>query len=156
MIPHGVMESQTRLPGTSLSAVGYRCMVPAMSGLLRFARPCFVALLTAALMLGANGLVGAIHSVHHLPAPAANRSLDARGHGHGEQVPAPAGAPDQTCPIAAAALHLAASGVEAPAVLDPLPIDAELVAPGAQDALRAAWREPGSGRAPPFLRPLPS
>src|SRR5438067_2174947 len=48
MIPHPVMESQTTLDGTSLSVARYRCMVPAMSGLLRSARPCVVALLAAA------------------------------------------------------------------------------------------------------------
>jgi hypothetical protein len=127
-------------------------MVPAMSGLLRSARPCVAALLTTALVLGINGFVGAIHSVHHLPAPVETHAHAAHGHGHGKQAPTP----DETCPVAAAALHLAAAEVEALPVLDPSPIDAELVAPGAQDALRAAWREPGSGRAPPSLRSLPS
>lgn len=127
-------------------------MVPAMSGLLRSARPCVAALLTLALVLGINGLVGAIHSVHHLPAP-----METRSHGeHGDQAPAPAGTPHETCPVAAAALHLAATEVETLPGLDLLPIDAELVAPGAQDALRGAWREAGSGRAPPFLRSLTS
>jgi hypothetical protein len=127
-----------------------------MSGLLRPARPCVVAILTLALVLGVNGFVGAIHSVHHLPAPVETRSHDARDRGHGEQAPAPAGTPDQACPVAAAALHLGATDLEALPVLDPSLIDAGLVVPGAQDALRAAWREPGSGRAPPSLRSLPS
>ena len=131
-------------------------MVPAMSGLLRSSRPCVAALLTTALVLGINGFAGAIHSVHHLPAPVETRSHDAHGHGHGEQAPAPASTPDETCPVAATALHLAATEVEALPVLDPSPADAGLVAPGAQDAPRAAWREPGSGRAPPSLRSLPS
>jgi hypothetical protein len=127
-----------------------------MSGLLRSARPCVVALLTLALVLGINGFLGAIHSVHHLPALAESHSHDAHGHGHGEQAPAPAGTPDETCPVAAAALHLAAIAVAALPVLDPSPLDAKLVAPGAPGAPRAAWREPGSGRAPPSLRSLPS
>jgi len=131
-------------------------MVPAMSGLLRPARPCVVALLNLALVLGINGFVGAIHSVHHLPAPVETRSHDAHGHGRGEQAPAPAGTPDQTCPVAAAALHLAATVVEALPVLDPAPAEAELVAPGPQDAPRAAWREPASGRAPPSFRSIAS
>jgi hypothetical protein len=115
-----------------------------------------VALLSLALVLGINGFVGAIHSVHHLPAPVETRSHDAHGHGHGDETPVPAGTLDQTCPVAAAALHLAATEVEALPVLDPSPIDAELVASGAQDALRAAWREPGSGRAPPSYRSIAS
>jgi hypothetical protein len=131
-------------------------MVPAMSGLLRSARPCVAALLTLALVLGINGFVGAIHSVHHLPAPVETRSHGAHGHARGEQAPAPAGTPDETCPVAAAALHLAATEVETLPGLAPSPIDAEPVAPGAQDAPRVAWREPGSGRAPPSLRSLPS
>jgi hypothetical protein len=156
MIPHGVMESQTRLRGTSLSTGSYRCMVPAMSGLLRSARPGVVALLTFVLVLGINGLLGAIHSVHHLPTPLEARSHDTQGHGHGGQAPAPAGAPDETCPVAAAALHLAATAVAGPPVPAPLTAEAELEAAGPQDAPRAAWREPGSGRAPPSLRSLSS
>jgi hypothetical protein len=136
--------------------MGYRCMVPAMSGLLRSARPCVAAPLTLALVLGINGFVGAIHSVHHIPALVETRSHDAHGHGHGEQSPVPAGAPDETCPVAAAALHLAATAVAALPVLDRAPAGAEMVEPGPKDALRAAWREPGSGRAPPSFRPLPS
>ncbi len=131
-------------------------MVPAMSGLLRPARPCVVALLTLAFVLGINGFVGAIHSVHHLPAPVETRSHDAHGHAHGKQDPAPARGPDGTSPVAAAALHLAATAVAALPVLDPAPAEAELVAPGPQDAPRLAWRESGSGRAPPSLRSLPS
>jgi hypothetical protein len=131
-------------------------MVPAMSGLLRSVRPCVVALLTTALVLGINGFVGAIHSVHHLPGPVETHSRDAHGHAHGEQAPAPAGTPDENCPVAAAALHLAATAVAALPVLAPSPAEGELVTPAQQDAPRAAWRQPGSGRAPPFLRSLPS
>jgi len=39
-----------------------------MAGALGSARSCVAAFLTLALMLGMNGLEGAIHSVHHLPA----------------------------------------------------------------------------------------
>lgn len=127
-----------------------------MLGLLRSARPCVTALLSLALVLGINGFVGAIHSVHHLPASVETRSHDTNGHGHGKQAPAPASAPDETCPVAAAALHLAATAVAAPPVLDPAPAEAELAAPGRQVAPRAAWREPGSGRAPPPLHSLAS
>jgi len=136
--------------------MGYRCMVSAMSGLLRSARPCIAAPLTLALVLGINGFAGAIHSVHHLPALVETHSHDAHGHRHGEQAPVPADAPDETCPVAAAALNHAATAVEALPVLDQSPTDAELVAPGAQDAPRTAWREPGSGRAPPSLHSLAS
>ena len=159
MIPHRVMESQTSLPGTSWSAGGYRCMVPAMSGLLRWARPCVVALLTLVLVLGINGFGGAIHSVHHLPAPATAHAHDAESHGHGAQdhnhgqpSPAPGGASDPSCPVAAAALHLAAAEVAALPALDAWPAEAELAASRRQDAPRQASREPGSGRAPPSVR----
>ena len=127
-----------------------------MSGPLRSARPCVAALLTLALVLGINGFAGAIHSVHHLPAPVETRSHDAHDHGRGELAPVPAGMPDQTCPVAAAALHLAATEVEALPVLDPAPAEAELVAPRQQGKPRLAWREPGSGRAPPSLHSLAS
>src|SRR5438552_2806550 len=80
MIPHPVMESQTTLDGTSLSVARYRCMVPAMSGLLRSARPCVVALLAAALVVGINGFEGAIHSVHHSLVPGVWPAL-AAAHG---------------------------------------------------------------------------
>lgn len=122
-------------------------MVPAMSGLLRSARPCVVALLTLALVLGINGFVGAIHSVHHLPA---------QSQAHDEQGGAPADTPDETCPVAAAASHIAATAVEPPPVLGPVSVSARLGTPGLEDALRRASREPGSGRAPPAPRSLPS
>src|ERR1700687_2702766 len=106
MIPHPVMESQTGAGGTSLNVARYKCMVPAMSGLLRSARPFLIALLATALVVGSNGLDGAIHSVHHPLAPVLSHERD--GHGH-EGQGAPAGAPDETCPVAAAAPHLAAT-----------------------------------------------
>jgi hypothetical protein len=127
-----------------------------MSGLLRSARPCVVALLTAALVLGINGFVGAIHSVHHLPAPVQTHAHGAHDGGHGQPDPAPADAPNESCPVAAAALHLAATEVAALPALDPSPAEAEMVAPRPQDAPRQASREPGSGRAPPSLRSLAS
>jgi hypothetical protein len=122
-------------------------MVPAMSGLLRSARPCVVALLTLTLVLGINGFVGAIHSVHHLPVQA---------HAHDEQGGAPADTPDETCPVAAAASHIAATAVEPPPVLGPGSALSRLGTPGLEDTPRIAWREPGSGRAPPLVRSLPS
>ena len=131
-------------------------MVPAMSGLLRWARRCVVALLTLALVQGINGFVGAIHSVHHLPAPTTAHTHDAQGHGHDEQDTTPTGGPQESCPVAAAALHLAATAVEALPGLELSPPEAELVALGPQDAPRAAWREPDRGRAPPSLGSLPS
>ena len=126
-------------------------MVPAMSGVFRSARPCVVALLTVSLVLGINGFVGAIHSVHHLPAP-----VETHAHGHDRSDPVPAGALDQSCPAAAAALHLAATEVAVPLALGLSPAEAEMVAPRQQDKPRLAWRQPGTGRAPPSLRSLPS
>jgi hypothetical protein len=131
-------------------------MVTAVSGLLRSVRPCVVALLTTALVLGVNGFVGAIHSVHHLPAPVETHAHGVHDNGHGQPDPAPAGAPDESCPVAAAALHLAATQVAALPALDPSPAEAELVAPRQQDKPRLAWRGPGSGRAPPSLHSLAS
>jgi hypothetical protein len=127
-------------------------MVPAMSGLLRSARPCVVALLTTALVFGINGFVGAIHSVHHLPAPVETHAHGAHNGGHGQPDPAPA----ESCPVEAAALHLAATEVAALPVLAPSPAEAELVAPRHPSKPRLAWRQPGSGRAPPSLRSLAS
>jgi hypothetical protein len=125
-----------------------------MAGLLRSARPSIVALLTLALVLGINGFVGAIHSVHHLPAPVETHAPGA--HDHDRSDPAPAGAPDQSCPVAAAALHLAATEVAALPALTPSPAEDELAAPRQQNKPRLAWRQPGSGRAPPSLRSLAS
>lgn len=150
------MESQTTLDGTSLSVARYRCMVPAMSGLLRSARPCVVALLAAALVVGINGFEGAIHSVHHSLVPVESHGHDV-GHGHdSEGRQAPAGATDEGCPVAAAALHLAATTTEAPPVLGALSPVADLVTLGTPDGPRIIWREPAHGRAPPSFRSLPS
>ena len=131
-------------------------MVPGMSGPLRSARPCLVAVLTTALVLGINGFVGAIHSVHHLPAPVETHADGAHEHGDGKPDAAPAGAPDPGCPVAAAALHLAATEVAALPPLAPSADEAELVAARPQNAPRQASQEPGSGRAPPSIRSLPS
>jgi len=150
------MESQTTLDGTSLSVAGYRCMVPAMSGLLRSARPLVVALLAAALVLGVNGFDGAIHSVHHLPAPVEVHAHDFAGRGHDDQNDSPDRATEEPCSVAAAASHAPATAVEPPTVLAAGPTALELVALGAPDSPGTAWREPGSGRAPPLLRRISS
>ena len=133
-------------------------MVPTMSGLSRWARPCVVALLTLALVLGINGFVGAIHSVHHLPALATAHtdSQDAESHGHDGQDPTPTGGSQESCPVAAAALHLAATAVDALPGLQLSPAEPALVALGSEDAPRAAWRAPARGRAPPSVGRLPS
>jgi DUF2946 family protein len=121
-----------------------------------------MALLATALVVGINGLDGAIHSVHHPLAPIESYDHDGLGHerdGHGhegEGQGAPAGAPDETCPVAAAALHLAATTTETPPVLGALSPVALLVALGTPDDPRITWREPAHGRAPPSLRSLPS
>ena len=122
-------------------------MVPAMSDLLRSARLFVLGTSCLALVLGINGLEGAIHSVHHLPEQA---------HAHDERGGAPANTLDETCPIAGAASHFAATAVEPPPVLGPVSALARLGTPGLEGAPRIAWREPGSGRAPPSLRSLPS
>jgi len=128
-----------------------------MSGLFRSARLCVAALLTTALVLGIHGFVGAIHSVHHLPALAQSHDHYAAGHSrdHGESG-APADSSDETCPIAAAALELETAAVETPPAFVPSPAQATLVTLGQQDKPRAAWKESARGRAPPFLRSLPS
>jgi hypothetical protein len=130
-------------------------MVAAMSGLLRSARRSMVGLLVLTLVLGINGFVGAIHSAHHLPAAIASHEHDAQGQDDGERH-TPAGAPDQGCPVAAAALHLAATTGEAPPVLGAFSPVALPLALGTPHGLRLAWREPAHGRAPPLLRSLPS
>ena len=114
-----------------------------------------MALLALTLVIGMNGFDGAIHSVHHLPAPVESHEHD--GHAHdGEGHRAPAGVPDETCPVAAAALHLCATTAEAPPVLDALSPVALLVTLGTPDGPRIIWREPAHGRAPPSLRSLTS
>jgi hypothetical protein len=145
------MVSQCALHGTTLGAAGYRCMVPAMSGLLRSVRPLVACLLTTVLVLGVNGFVGAIHSAHHMPAPVEAHEHDAHEHGHGQPDPTPVGSPETSCPVADAALHLAAAGVAALPALEFSTPETELAAACPQNAPRLASREPGSGRAPPSL-----
>ena len=127
-----------------------------MSGLPSSARRSLVALLALTLVLGVNGFVGAIHSAHHAPAPAMALAHDAHGQGDDPQNPPPSRAPQDTCPVAAAALHLAGSAVEAPPALAPSPATARLVALDPQDPPRAAWNGPARGRAPPSRGSLPS
>jgi hypothetical protein len=129
-------------------------MVAAMSSLVRSARPCVVGLLALSLVLGINGLEGAIHSVHHLSAPEPAHPHETDGHAE-EQGGAPAGALEETCHVAAAASHLAATAVEALPVIGPSTAEAGMVPLGLRDAPRRAWREPARGRAPPSSRPLP-
>ena len=126
-------------------------MVAAMSGPLRSARPFLVALLTLALVLGINGFMGAIHSVHHLPAPETAHPHETDGHEDEQN-----GAPAEPCQVAAAATHTAAIAVAALPVIGPSTAEAQLVPLGSQDSPDLAWREPARGRAPPFSRPLPS
>jgi len=125
-------------------------MVAPMSGLLRSARSCVVALLALALVLGIDGFMGAIHSVHHLPAPETARSNETDGH-EDEQ----GGAPEEPCQVAAAVAHTAAIAVEALPVIGPSTAEAQLLPLGSQDSPSLAWREPARGRAPPFSRLLP-
>ena len=141
---------------------GYRCMVPAMSRLIRMCRVSASALLAAALVIGVNGLDGAIHSVHHLPAPVDAHAHDVTSDSHHEQhesVPGtppasgtPASRTEVPCSVAAAASQASATSVEPPATPAPVATALGLVALGAPDPVRTAWREPGSGRAPPSIR----
>jgi len=115
------------------------------------------ALLAAALVIGVNGFEGAIHSVHHLPAPVEAHVHDVTSHGHDEQHDSPvSGTPasekEVPCSVAAAASQASATSVEPPASLAPVATALGLVALGAPDPVRTAWREPGSGRAPPSIR----
>ena len=157
MIPHGIGGSQTTVPGTSLSVAGYRCMVPAMLAVGRSARAALAGLLVLGLLLGVHGLIGAIHSVHHLPQPAVGHTHGTRALGHDDGGPrAPAGAPDGSCPVAAAALQLSATTAEAaPALGGSVPVSG-LVSLATLSGPRLSRREPADERAPPLLRPLPS
>lgn len=126
-------------------------MVAPMSGLLRLARPSALALLALTLALGINGLEGAIHSVHHLSAPAT-----AHPHETDSEEDERSGAPEEPCQVAAAASHMAAIAAEALPVIGPSTAEVELVPLRQQDAPRAAQRAPAHDRAPPSPRPLPS
>lgn len=127
-----------------------------MAGLLRSARPALAAFLTLALVVGVNGFAGAVHSAHHSPALAPAHDHDghdgAHDGGHNQPDSAPAQTPDERCPVADAALHLAAAEVAALPALDFSPAGPGLVAAEFVDAPSLASREPGSGRAPPSLR----
>jgi hypothetical protein len=124
-------------------------MVAAMSKLLRRARPGLVVLLALALVLGINGLVGAIHSAHHLPILETAHQHDRDGH-ETEQ----SGAPEEPCQLAAAASHTSAIAVEALPVIGPSTAEAQLVPLESRDWPNLAWRESARGRAPPASRPL--
>jgi hypothetical protein len=128
-----------------------------MSRLIPWARASVAVLLAAALVIGVNGFEGAIHSVHHLPAAVDAHAHDVTSDGHGEQPGSPvSGTPasgkEVPCSIAAAASQASATSVDAPATPAPVATALGLVALGAPDPVRTAWREPGSGRAPPSIR----
>jgi len=132
-------------------------MVPAMSRLLRACRASAAALLAAALVIGVNGFEGAIHSVHHLPAAVDAHAHDVMSDGHDEQQGSPvSGTPasgkEAPCSVAEAASQASATSVEPPATPAPVATLLGLVALGAPDPVRTAWREPGSERAPPSTR----
>src|SRR5262249_46870049 len=150
-------ESNDRRGGTSLSVAGYRCMVPAMSRPIRMCRVSATALLAAALVIGVNGSGGRIHSGHHLPAPVDAHAHDVTSNGHDERPGSPvSGTPasgtEIPCSVAAAASQASATSVEPPATPVPVATVLALVALGAPDPVLTAWREPGSGRAPPSIR----
>lgn len=130
-------------------------MVTAMSSLLRSARPGVVTLLALALLLGMNGLEGAIHSVHHISPMGAAHAAEADSHEDGQNE-APAGATEGSCHLAAAASHLAAIVVEALPVIGPSTAESPMVVPGPQDSPRLTQGKPAHERAPPSLRSLPS
>ena len=128
-----------------------------MSRLIRTCRASAAALLAAALVIGVNGFEGAIHSVHHLPAPVDAHAHDVTSDSHDRQQGSPvSGTPapgkEIPCPVAAAASQASATSVEGPATPAPVATALGLVALGATDPVRTAWREPGSGRAPPSIR----
>jgi hypothetical protein len=123
-----------------------------MSRLIRTCRASAAALLAAALVIGVNGFEGAIHSVHHLPAPVEAHAHDVTSHGHDEQGDLPVSGTEKPCSVAVAASQASATSVEPPATPAPVDTALGLVALGAPDPVRTAWREPGSGRAPPSIR----
>jgi hypothetical protein len=130
-------------------------MVAAMSSLLRSARPGVVTLLALALLLGMNGLDGAIHSVHHLSSSWMAHVAEAEGNEDGQNE-APVGATDESCHVAAAASHLAAIEVEALSVTGPSTVESPMVVLGPQDTSRLTQGKPAHERAPPSLRSRPS
>ena len=130
-------------------------MVAAMSPLFRLARPGALTLLALALLLGMNGLEGAIHSVHHLSSVAMIHGAEADSHADG-QSEAPTGATGESCQVAAAASHLAAIVVEALPVIGQSTAESPLVVLGLQDSPRLMQGKPAHERAPPAPRSLPS
>jgi len=129
-------------------------MVAAMSSLLRPARPGVVTLLALALLLGMNGLDGAVHSVHHLSSSWMAHVAAAESH-EDEQNEVPVGATEESCHVAAAASHLAAIEVEALSIMGPSTAVSPLVVGGPQDTSRLAQGKPAHERAPPSLRSRP-
>jgi len=129
-------------------------MVAAMSSLLRSARPGVVTLLALAILLGMNGLDGAVHSVHHLSSIWMAHVAEAEGH-EDEQNEVPVGATEESCLVAAAASHLAAIEVETLSVIGPSTAESPMVVRGPQDTSRLTQGEPAHERAPPSLRSRP-
>jgi len=125
-------------------------MVAAMSDLVRRARPGIATLLALTLVLGINGLEGAIHSVHHLPVPETVHAHETDGHEN-----EPKSTPEEPCQLAAAASHTAATAGDALPAISASAAEARLVPLGSRDWPDLASREPARGRAPPFPRPLP-
>jgi hypothetical protein len=120
-------------------------MLAAMSRLVRLLRPCLLTGVLLTLVLGINGLDGAIHSVHHLAPPShADEPL------HHEENPGPSGgATTATCDLATAVAQLTAAEVQTlPEIGSSLARLAGMVVTG-PDILRSAWVEPARGRAPP-------
>ena len=107
-------------------------------------RPCLVMLVVLALPLGAYGVDGAIHSVHHLLAAAQLHQHD----GNDSDDEQGAGA-EQDCQVAAAASHAAATAVETAPVITPAPADSQMPLLVTVEAPRPAWTEPDRDRAPP-------
>ena len=130
-------------------------MVAAMSSVLRPGRPGVVTLLALALLLGMNGLDGAIHSVHHLSSIWMAHIAEAEGH-EDEQNEVPVGATEESCHVAAAVSHLAAIEVEALPVIGPSTAENPMVVRGPQDTSRLTQGKPAHERAPPSLRSRPS
>ena len=129
-------------------------MVAGMSGLLRPTRPGVVTLLALALLLGMNGLDGAIHSVHHLSPLMMTHVGEADGHEDGQNE-VPNGTAEESCHVAAAASHLAAIVVEeALPAIGPSTAESPMVVLGRPGASRVTQGKPAHPRAPPSLRSL--
>ena len=127
-------------------------MVAAMSVVQRWIRPSLLTLMAVSLVLGAYGLDGAIHSVHHLPASEAlhHQDADDSEDDHG----ASGSDPEQACHVAAAASHAAATVMDVLPVVGRAPMDARLLRLATHEVARFAWIDPHRGRAPPVPRLL--